>query len=57
MSVKLTPQDRAVEAQPRRYDPTKNAWLAGCMAALAAPRLVFQDASDVGESNDLLSQG
>ena len=41
LRVTLKPGARPVKAQPRIYNPVKTAWLAACMASLAALGLVF----------------
>ena len=41
LRVTLRPGARPVKARPRVYNPIKIAWLAACMASLAALELVF----------------
>ena len=39
-----------MKAKPRRYDPVKTSWLASCVAALLAFRLVFRNLQAVWSS-------
>ena len=43
MRVHLKPQEQAVKARPRRYDPVKTGWLASCIAALVAFGLLVRN--------------
>ena len=50
MRVQLKPQAQDVKARPRRYDPVKTGWLASCIAALVAFRLIERNIQAVWAS-------
>ena len=50
MRVQLKPQAQAVKARPRRCDPVKTGWLASCIAALGAFRLLVRNIQVVWSS-------
>ena len=50
MRVQLKPGESAVKAKRRQYDPVKTSWLASCVAALLAFRLVFRNLQAVWSS-------
>ena len=53
MRVQMKPGASAVKAKPRRYDPVKTSWLAWCVVALLAFRLVFRNLQAVWSSPEM----